>query len=89
MYKNIKTKIENAVMQKRTNENGDVVNYTILPADGYLLHEKNRDEIVFDDEGNETGEVKKGYTSGLITVFPNYDFEKNPREIYAVKETEI
>lgn len=89
MYKNMRTKIDNAVMQKRTNENGDVLNYTIAPADGYLLHEQSHDEIVLDDKGNETGEVIKGYTSGLVTVLANYDFTKNPREIYAVKEDEI
>lgn len=89
MYKNMKTKIDNAVMQKRTNENGDVLNYTIAPANGYLLHEKSRDDIVTDEHGNETGEVIKGYTSGLVTVLANYDFTKNPREIYAVKEDEI
>lgn len=85
MYKNVKTKIENTIMQKRTNEDGKIINYTILPVDGNLLHEKSRDEIVLDDKGNETGEVIKGYTNGLVTVFANYDFTKNPREIYAVK----
>jgi hypothetical protein len=86
MYRNIETKIENAIMQERVNENGDVVNYTILPCDGYKLHEKSRDEIVTDEYGNETGEVIKGYTSGLVTTLANYDFKENIREIYAVKE---
>lgn len=86
MYRNIETKIENAIMRERVNENGDVINYTILPCDGYKLHEKSRDEIVTDEYGNETGEVIKGYTSGLVTVLANYDFKENIREIYAVKE---
>ena len=34
----------------------------------------------------ETGEIKLGYTSGVITTGADYDFEKNEREIYAVKE---
>ena len=86
MYRNIETKIENAIMQERVNENGDVINYTILPCDGYKLHEKSRDEIVTDEYGNETGEIIKGYTSGLVTTLANYDFKENTREIYAVKE---
>ena len=86
MYRNIETKIENAIMQERVNENGDVVNYTILPCDGYKLHAKSRDEIVTDEYGNETGEIIKGYTSGLVTTLANYDFKENIREIYAVKE---
>lgn len=85
MYRDIETKIENAIMQERVNENGDVINYTILPCDGYKLHEKSRDEVVTDEYGNETGEIIKGYTSGLVTTLANYDFEKNVREIYAVK----
>ena len=86
MYRDIETLIENTIMQERVNENGDVVNYTILPCNGYKLHEKSRDEIVTDEYGNETGEVIKGYTSGLVTVLANYDFKENTREIYAVKE---
>lgn len=76
-------------MQERVNEQGETINYTILPKTGYVLHEKSRDEIVTDEYGNETGEIKKGYTSGLVTTLANYDFTENPREIYAVKEAEI
>lgn len=86
MYRDFETLIENTIMQERVNENGDVVNYTILPCDGYKLHEKSRDEIVTDEYGNETGEIIKGYTSGLVTVLASYDFKENTREIYAVKE---
>lgn len=89
MYKDIKPIIENTIMQERYNDNGEKVNYTILPAKGYVLHEKSRDEIILDEDGNETGEIKKGYTSGLITTLANYDFTENPREIYAVKELKI
>ena len=89
MYKDITPIIENTIMQERYNDNGEMVNYIISPKEGYLLHEKSRDEIVTDENGNETGEIKKGYTSGIVTVLANYDFEKNEREIYAVKEEEI
>ena len=85
MYKDIKPLIKNTVMQVRTDEEGKIINYTILPKTGYVLHTKSRDEIVVDEYGNETGEIKKGYTKGLVTVLANYDFENNIREIYAVK----
>lgn len=86
MYKDIETKIENTVMQERYNDNGELINYVISPEEGYKLHEKSRDEIVPDENGNETGDIKKGYTEGIVTVLVDYDFEKNDREIYAVKE---
>ena len=89
MYKDIESIIKNTVMKERYNENGEKVNYIISPAQGYLLHEKSRDEAIFEENGVDTGEIKKGYTSGIVTVLANYDFEKNEREIYAVKEDEI
>ena len=89
MYKDIEPIIKNTVMKERYNDNGDKVNYIISPQKGYLLHEKSRDEAIFDENGVDTGEIKKGYTSGIVTVLANYDFDKNEREIYAVKEDEI
>lgn len=86
MYKEIVPIIENTVMQERYNDDGEMVNYIIKPKDGFLLHEKSRDEIIIDENGNETGEVKKGYTKGIVTVLANYDFNKNEREIYAKEE---
>ena len=88
MYKDIEPIIKNTVMKERYNDNGEKVNYIISPQKGYLLHEKSRDEAIFDENGVDTGEIKKGYTSGIVTVLANYDFEKNERELYAVKEDE-
>ena len=85
MYRDIETLIENTIMQKRVDEKGNVINYTILPCEGYKLHEKSRDEIVVDENCNEMREIKKGYTKGLVTVLANYNFKENPREIYAAK----
>ena len=84
MYNDIDTLIENATMKERYNDKGELINYVISPIEGYVLHEKSRDEIVPDENGNETGEIKKGYTSGIVTVLANYDFKENTREIYAV-----
>ena len=85
MYKDIETKIENTTMQERYNDNAELINYVISPLEGYKLHEKSRDEIVVDENGAETGEIKKGYTEGIVTVLANYNFIENPREIYAVE----
>ena len=84
MYKDIETLIENTKMQERYNDNNELINYVISPVEGYVLHEKSRDEIILDENGNETSEIKLGYTSGIVTVLANYDFKENPREIYAV-----
>lgn len=76
--------IENARIEE-IKENGILKSYKIYPLEGYKLHEKSRDEEVCDEEGNPTGEIKKGYTTGVVTAMANYDFEANSREIYAVK----
>lgn len=78
--------IENTIIEEiKDKTTGEVKSYKITPVQGYVLHEKSRDEIVLDEGGNETGEIKKGYTAGVVTAMANYDFEKNEREIYAVK----
>jgi hypothetical protein len=59
--------------------------YEIRPKKGYKLHEKSRDEFVVDESGSETGKIILGYTEEVITASGSYDFEKNPREIYAVE----
>ena len=76
--------IKNAIIEEININNNKV--YKIYPEEGYKLHEKNRDEIVIDENGNETGEIKKGYTLEVIIVGGNYDFEKNDREIYAIEK---
>lgn len=86
MYKDIETLIENTTMKERYNDKGELINYVISPIEGYVLHEKSRDEIVVDENGNETGEIKKGYTEGIVTVLANYNFIENPREIYSVEK---
>ena len=78
--------IENAIIEEvKDKVTGEVKSYRITPAEGYVLHEKSRDEIILDEDGKETGEIKKGYTAGVVTAMANYDFEKNEREIYAEK----
>lgn len=87
MYKKIEPLIENTLCEAREKD-GRVISYLIRPAEGYKLHEKTlyEYEVVIDEDGNETGEIEKGFTTSYVTCGANYDFEKNEREIYAVKE---
>lgn len=85
MYKTIEPLIDNTICEAREKD-GKIVSSRIRPAEGYKLHEITLDESVFDEEsGIETGEVKKGFTTSYITAGADYDFEKNDREIFAVK----
>ena len=85
MYKIIESKIENTIFEARE-ENGQILSYRITPKEGYKLHEITLDENVTDEYGRETSEIKKGFTTSYITAGIDYDFEKNTRQIYAVKE---
>ena len=86
MYKKIEPLIGNTICEAREKD-GEIVSYRIRPKEGYKLHEVTLDEKVIDEEsGIETGEVKKGFTTSYITAGADYDFLKNEREIYVVKE---
>lgn len=86
MYKQIEAKLENTIFEAREMD-GKITSYVIRPQEGYKLHEITLDEPVFDEETmQETGKKKLGFTTEFVTAGANYDFEKNPREIYAVKE---
>lgn len=54
--------------------NGVHRGYNIKPNDGYVLHDKNYDEEVFDRRGKPTGEIKLGYCSQSCGCGINYDF---------------
>lgn len=78
---------ENTTMEAFYNNENVLRSYYIAPIEGYLLHDTQYDFDVYDDEtGEPTGEVKKGYIPypASVTVGYNYNFEANPREIYAV-----
>ena len=82
------TLIENTTMQKCF-YNGEHTVYTITPNSGYVLHDKGMDEPVYDDDGNETGEVMLCYRRSTASCGANYDFSTNPREFYTVLESEV
>lgn len=87
MYKDIEPKIENTIFEGMIDTNGELMSYRISPAEGYKLHEITLDEEVFDEETLEpTGGIKLGFTKAYTTAGVNYDFDKNERQIYAVKD---
>ena len=81
--------IPNTTLQKGYS-NGVANSYWIRPCEGYVLHDKNLDQDVFDPVTWEpTGEVLLGFTPLLSTTMIDYDWETNPREFYAVLRTEV
>ena len=82
----IPSPIENARVQKSFRD-GVQRSYFITPNSGYVLHDSGRD---WTDIDPETGEevVYRGYTRGTATCGANYDFVANPREFYAIPESE-
>lgn len=81
---------ENTTMQASYNSENVLRTYRISPCEGYVLHSSGLDFPEFDEETmTETGNTLLGYTRGVVTVPYNYDFEANPRNIFAVLETEV
>ena len=69
------------------NEN-DLRGYFIVPNKGYDLHDKLRDWVEENpDDPTTEGVFHLGFSGGEIGVGINYDFESNPREIYAILKT--
>lgn len=84
--------IENATMKRRFYENStEVMKYRISPVEGYVLHDKRLDEIVMDEDGNETGEIRPGFRPypNYVSVGGNYDFDINEYEFYCVPADSI
>ena len=64
--------------------------YGITPCDGYVLHDKSLDYYMeYDENDNGIGDVILGFYAGTRTVRYDYDFTANPREFYAVLESEV
>lgn len=85
------TLIENTITEKYINSLGVHKAYYLTPVDGYVLHDKAYDYYEnFDDEGNPIGEATElGFTRGTCSCPANYDFVANPREFYAILETDV
>lgn len=82
MYKEIEPLVDNTICEARVKD-GKAISYRIRPEKGYKLH-----EITLDEKNEETEEVILGFTTAYVTCGAEYDFEKNEREIYTVKDGE-
>ena len=79
--------IQQAYYDNNTNE---LLVYDIAPVSGYVLHDNTRDFEMPDFANNPDVFIfKLGYTRGSTSVPADYDFEANPRELYAVLESEV
>lgn len=83
------TLIANTTMLKRLVD-GVEKNYLIEPIDGYVLHDAGMDTYLeYDEEGNPIGDPILGYRTSRASVPITYDFTANPRQFYAVPETDV
>lgn len=82
MYKPIESLTDNTLCEAREKD-GKVVSYRISPAKGYKLHHKTYD-MPITENGIKTNKIKRGYTTRFITMGVNYNWETNPKQIYAV-----
>ena len=72
--------VENAQMQLKVDELGNLIAYRITPNEGYVLHDSSRDWHDVDPiTGVELEELILGYTTGTATCAATYDFDKNER----------
>lgn len=82
--------IPNTTIYNIINSAGTHTGYRIDPNENYVLHDKNLDTGVINPDTLEpTGEVILGFYAGPRSVAKSYDFTTNPREFYAVLETEV
>jgi hypothetical protein len=89
IYVDVPSLIENATMKKGVLD-GVHKTYRITPVSGYVIHDKNRDMPEYDPVNMmPTGGTVLGYTRGTASCAANYDFAENPREFYAVLESEV
>ena len=81
--------IDNTMMRKMIVD-GIHKTTRIAPVEGYVLHDNNLDDKVFDEESRiPTVEIVLGYKEGKISVGHNYDFAENPRELYTVLRSDV
>lgn len=95
------TLVPNTTMRKRINDTtGALMTYRIAPNDGFVLHDNRYDfHNNYDDEGNITGDIQLGYTTGEVSCPPTYDFTTTTtvngvtaygdREFFAIPVTDV
>lgn len=97
-YVKTESRYENTAMLEIRNKDNVLMGYDIAPVEGYVLHNSALDQYEYDLETDEqkdleTDEQKElishGYSYGSCSVNPDYDFDENPEEIYAIKEDAV
>ena len=81
-----KTLIENTETQKCIDNDDTITAYLITPENGFVIHTKFHDDVIYDENGNDIVEKTLGYTASHILILSDYDFDANPYEIYAVRK---
>lgn len=84
--------IENTTMQAYYDSSNVLKAFYIYPVEGYVLHDTQYDQPIFDEEtGEDTGEIMRGYIPypAGVSVWHTYDFTANPRQLYCVPEDTV
>lgn len=84
----VPTLIENTTMQVKIKDGVDY-QYTIVPNVGYVLHDNTYDTLEHNEDMTEVINTIPGYRRSMATCAFAYDFTVNPREFYAVLESEV
>ena len=80
----VPTFIHNTIMKQSFND-GQPSAYYIMPIEGYVMHDKHYDAPEINPETfEETGNIILGYRTNCASLSIDYDFNKNPRELYAI-----
>ena len=89
-YIETESRYENTTMLEIRNKDNVLMGYDIAPVEGYVLHNSALDQYEYDLETDEQKElISHGYSYGSCSVNPDYDFDENPEEIYAIKEDAV
>lgn len=89
-YVETESRYENTTMLEIRNKDNILMGYDIAPVEGYVLHNSALDQYEYDLETDEQKElISHGYSYGSCSVNPDYDFDENPEEIYAIKEDAV
>ena len=89
-YVETESSYENTTMLEIRNKDNVLMGYDIAPVEGYVLHNSALDQYEYDLETDKQKElISHGYSYGSCSINPDYDFDENPEEIYAIKEDAV
>lgn len=81
---------ENTTMREIRNGKNILIGYDIAPADGYVLHNTAYDVYEYDPEEGKQGKlISRGYSPSSSSVEAEYNFDRNPYDIYAKNRDDI